>query len=92
METGSVYDPNVRIKCLEELYEIFKNKHRKSDGKPLLELAPKIEVLLRRSYKKEKKDIVFCLDSSESMDHFSKKAHAIKFNYIHYDKFLPKGF
>ena len=79
LESGYVYNPDVRIKCLEELYEIFRARQRRSDGKPLLELAPKIEYLLRRSYKKEKKDIVFCLDSSESMDHFSKKAHAIKY-------------
>ena len=90
LEIGTIYDPEIRRKCLEQLKEILevknhkncifkqKNIKKKKKSKSLLEQAPNIPKLLENTLSKRNKDIVFALDYSESMKQPGRIMHATK--------------
>ncbi len=71
LEYGTIYDPEIRRSCLENLRSVLETKN-------LLAKAPNIDKLLRNNFEKKNNDIVFLLDSSESMGTGSRKDYALR--------------
>ena len=81
LETGKIYDPLIRKKCLEDMSFILA-----SQG--LLSKAPNITTILSRLDSFKGKEIVFLLDVSESMGEGARLKYAIR-NFLKiFDKFV----
>lgn len=81
LETGKIYDPLIRKKCLEDMSFILA-----SQG--LLSKAPNITTILNRLDCFKGKEIVFLLDVSESMGEGARLKYAIR-NFLKiFDKYL----
>lgn len=81
LETGKIYDPLIRKKCLEDLSFILA-----SQG--LLSKAPNITTILSRLDSFKGKEIVFLLDVSESMGEGARLRYAIR-NFVKiFDKYV----
>jgi hypothetical protein len=79
-ETGKIYHPELRNKCLEHLKEILESKN-------LLSKAPNIQRILDRNLKKNNNDIIFLLDISESMTE-NKEDYALREILKFFDKYM----
>jgi len=71
LETGKIYDPLIRKKCLEDLSFILSSQL-------LLSKAPNITTILSRLDSFKGKEIVFLLDVSESMGEGARLKYAIR--------------
>jgi hypothetical protein len=71
LETGKIYSPEIRKGCLENLKEILTEQN-------LIHKAPNILKILEHYNKRKNNDIVFLLDSSESMGTEARKDYAIR--------------
>lgn len=71
LETGKTYSPEIRKNCLENLKEILGSQN-------LLSKAPNIIKILEHYEKRKNNDIVFLLDSSESMGTEPRKDYATR--------------
>ena len=81
LETGKIYDPLIRKKCLEDMSFILA-----SQG--LLSKAPNITTILSRLDSFKGKEIVFLLDVSESMGEGARLKYAIR-NFVKiFDKYV----
>ena len=79
-ETGKIYDPEIRHKCLENLKDIL-------ESKGLLYKAPNVQRILDRNMKKNNNDIIFLLDISESMTE-NKEKYALREILKFFDKYM----
>lgn len=81
LETGKIYDPLIRKKCLEDLSYILA-----SQG--LLSKAPNVTMILNRLDSLKEKEIMFLLDVSQSMGMGPRLKYALK-NFLKiFDRYL----
>ena len=81
IETGKIYDPSIRKKCLELLSSILARQN-------LLMKAPNVTNILARMDDVTHKDIVFLLDYSESMGKGARIQYAIRNFAKIFDKYI----
>jgi len=81
IETGKIYDPSIRKKCLELLSTILAKQN-------LLKKAPNVTNILARMDDVNHKDIVFLLDYSESMGKGARIQYAIRNFAKIFDKYI----
>lgn len=81
IETGKIYDPLIRKKCLELLSTILARQN-------LLKKAPNVTTILTRLGEVCRNDIVFLLDYSESMGKGARIQYAIRNFAKIFDKYI----
>lgn len=81
IETGKIYDPLIRKKCLELLSNILARQN-------LLKKTPNVTTILARMGEVCRKDIVFLLDYSESMAKGARIQYAIRNFAKIFDKYI----
>ena len=71
LETGKIYEPSLRVQCLEHLSSIFASQS-------ILDKAPNITKILKRLLVFKDKEVYFLLDYSESMGEGARIQYAIQ--------------